>query len=120
MDQPGLLYNISMKRHLLSALVSRMIVPIVILIQLFVIVIVIGRDSKRLELFGVRPGAVIFTCAAFFFAVLVAQNSLRSELQAMGFVYLESFYLPHISSSSLSLSIWSPGCGAELQTVSRI
>ena len=91
--QPELYYNISMKRYLLSALVSRMIVPIVILIQLFVIVMVIGRDSKRLELFGVRPGAVIFTCAAFFFAVLVAQNSLRSELQATGFVYLESLYL---------------------------
>jgi hypothetical protein len=91
--QPVLYYNISMKRYLLSAIVSRMIVPIVILIQLFVIVIVIGRDSKRLELFGVRPGAVIFTCAAFFFAVLVAQNSLRSELQATGIVYLESLYL---------------------------
>jgi hypothetical protein len=91
--QPELYYNISVKRHLLSALISRVIVPIVILIQLFVIVIVIGRDSKRLELFGVRPGAVIFTCAAFFFAVLVAQNSLRAELEATGFVYLESLYL---------------------------
>lgn len=91
--QPELFYNISVKRYLLSALVSRMIVPIVILIQLFVIVVVIGRDSKRLELFGVRPGAVIFTCAAFFFAVLVAQNALRAELEATGFVYLESLYL---------------------------
>jgi hypothetical protein len=91
--QPELYYSISVKRYLLSALVSRMIVPIVILIQLFVIVVVIGRDSKRLELFGVRPGAVIFTCAAFFFAVLVAQNALRAELEATGFVYLESLYL---------------------------
>src|SRR5215212_9808087 len=82
--QPELYYNISIKRHLLSALISRIIVPIVILIQLFVIVMVIGRDSTRLELFGVRPGAVIFTCAAFFFAVLFAQNSLRGELQAYG------------------------------------
>jgi len=92
-DQPELYYNISIKRDLVSALISRLIVPIVILIQLFVIVMVIGRDNKRLELFGVRPGAVIFTCAAFFFAVLVAQNSLRTELEAQGFVYLESLYL---------------------------
>ena len=69
-----------------------MIVPIVILIQLFVLVVVIGTDRERLEKFGVRPGAIIFTCAAFF-AVLVAQNSLRTELQAYGFVYLESLYL---------------------------
>jgi hypothetical protein len=91
--QPELYYSISLKRHLLSALISRMIVPIVILIQLFVIVMVIGRDRERLEKFGVRPGAVIFTCAAFFFAVLLAQNSLRAELQAYGFVYLESLYI---------------------------
>ena len=77
----------------MSALISRLIVPVVILIQLFVIVMVIGRDRNRLEQFGVRPGAVIFTCAAFFFAVLVAQNSLRTELEAHGFVYLESLYL---------------------------
>src|SRR5215218_10632851 len=50
-------------------------------------------EGVRLEKFGVRPGAVIFTCAAFFFAVLFAQNSLRGELQAYGFVYLESLYL---------------------------
>jgi hypothetical protein len=92
-EQPELYYNVSIKRDLVSALISRLIVPIVILIQLFVIVMVIGRDRNRLEQFGVRPGAVIFTCAAFFFAVLVAQESLRTELEARGFVYLESLYL---------------------------
>jgi hypothetical protein len=91
--KPELSYNISIKRHLLSSLISRLIVSIVILIQLFVIVMVISRNSERLEKFGVRPGAIIFTCAAFFFAVLFAQNSLRAELQAYGFVYLESLYL---------------------------
>jgi hypothetical protein len=90
---PELRYNISIKRHLLSTLISRMIVPLVILIQLFVIVVVIGTKEKRLEQFGVRPGAVIFTCAAFFFATLVAHNSLRGALSAYGLVYLESLYI---------------------------
>jgi hypothetical protein len=90
---PELRYIISIKRHLLSALISRMIVPIVILIQLFVIVMVIGTKEKRLEQFGVRPGAVIFTCAAFFFATLVAHNSLRGDLRAYGLVYLEGLYI---------------------------
>ncbi len=91
--QPELYFNVSIQRHLLSAVVSRMVVPLVILIQLFVIVMVIGTDRNRLEQFGVRPGGVIFTCAAFFFAVLVAQNSLRGEVQAGGLVYLESLYI---------------------------
>jgi len=91
--QPELYFNVSIQRHLLSAVVSRMVVPLVILIQLFVIVMVIGTDRDRLEQFGVRPGGVIFNCAAFFFAVLVAQNSLRGEVQAGGLVYLESLYI---------------------------
>ena len=90
---PELRYNISIKRHLLSTLISRMIVPLVILIQLFVLVVVIGTKQQRLEQFGVRPGAVIFTCAAFFFATLVAHNSLRGDLRAYGLVYLESLYI---------------------------
>jgi hypothetical protein len=91
--QPELYFNIAAKRYLLNVIVSRAVVPLVILIQLFVIVMVIGTDSDRLEKFGVRPGGVIFTCAAFCFAVLLAQNSLRSELQAGGLIYFESLYI---------------------------
>jgi hypothetical protein len=54
---------------------------------------VIGTNRERLEQFGVRPGGVIFTCAAFFFAVLFGQSSLRDEVQAGGLVYLESLYV---------------------------
>lgn len=91
--QPELYYNISVKRFILSPLVARGIAPLVILIQLFVIVLVIGTDHERLEQFGVRPGAVIFTCAAFFFAILVAQNALRDEIKWYGIVYLETAHV---------------------------
>ena len=72
---------------------SRTIVPIVILIQLFVVVTVLSRNHERLENFGVRPGAVVFTGAAFFFAALVGHNSLRDEVKAPGFMYIESLYI---------------------------
>lgn len=91
--QPELYYNIGIKRNILSPLVARGIAPLVILLQLFVIVTVIGSDSKRLEQFGVRPGAVIFTCAAFFFAILVAENALRDEVKWYGIVYLETVHV---------------------------
>ena len=71
---PELYYSIAVKRYLLSPLISRTIVPIVILINLFLVVLMIGRGSKRRENFGVRPAEVIFTGAAFFFAVLIAAN----------------------------------------------
>jgi hypothetical protein len=87
-----LYYNVPLKRTILSPLIARGVAPLVILIQLFVIVMVIGSDSKRLEQFGVRPGGVIFTCAAFYFAVLVAQNALRDEVRTYGVVYLETLH----------------------------
>ncbi len=91
--QPDLYFNIPLKRYILSPLISRGIAPLVILLQLFVIVMVIGTDNKRLEQFGVRPGAVIFTCAAFLFAVLLAQNALRDEIKWYGIVYLETVHV---------------------------
>jgi hypothetical protein len=91
--EPELYFNIAIKRYIWSSLIARLLVPLVILLQLFVIVMVIGSDNKRLEQFGVRPGAVIFTCAAFFFAVLVAQNALRDEVKSYGVVYLETIHI---------------------------
>jgi hypothetical protein len=87
---PELYYNIAVRRHLLSPLISRTIVPVVILIQMFVVVKVLGRDTDRLEAFGVRPGTVIFTGAAFFLAVLLGHNALRDEVRAPGFIYIET------------------------------
>ena len=54
---------------------------------------VIGSDNSKLEQFGVRPGAVIFTCAAFFFAILLAQNALRDELKWYGIAYMETLHV---------------------------
>jgi hypothetical protein len=90
---PELYFNIGAERYLLGPLFSQGIAPFIILLQLFVIVMVIGRDSKRLEQFGVRPGAVLFTCAAYVFAVLIAQNGLRNEIRWPSLVYLEGLHV---------------------------
>jgi hypothetical protein len=90
---PELYYSIAVKRNLVTPFISRTIVPLVILLQLFVVVTVLSRDREHLEHFGVRPGAVVFTGAAFFFAVVVGHNSLRDEVKASGFIYIESLYI---------------------------
>lgn len=88
-----LYFNIDVERYLLGPLVSQGIAPFIILLQLFVIVMVIGRNSKRLEQFGVRPGAVLFTCAAYIFAVLISQTGLRNEVRWPSLVYLEGLHV---------------------------
>lgn len=91
---PELYYSIAVERYIVSPLISRAIVPIVILIDLFLVVLMIGgRGSKRRENFDVRPAQVIFTGAAFFFAVLIAQISLRDAVKASGLVYIETLYV---------------------------
>ncbi len=90
---PELYFNIGTERYLLGPLFSQGIAPFIILLQLFVLVMVIGRNSKRLETFGVRPGAVLFTCAAYVFAVLIAQNGLRNEVRWPSLVYLEGLHV---------------------------
>lgn len=90
---PELFYNIAVKRHLVTPFISRAVVPIVILIQLFVVVTVLGRNNERLEKYGIRPGAVVFTGAAFFFAAVLGHDTLRDEVKASGFMYIESLYI---------------------------
>lgn len=91
--KPELYFNIHAERYLLGPLFSQGIAPFIILLQLFVIVMVIGRNPKRLEQFGVRPGAVLFTCAAYVFAVLISQNGLRNEVRWPTLVYLEGLHV---------------------------
>jgi hypothetical protein len=91
---PELYYSIAVKRYLWSPLISRTIVPIVILIDLFLVVSMLGaRGSKRREIFGMLPYQVIFTGAAFVFAVLISQTSLRDEVKPSGLVYIETLYV---------------------------
>ena len=91
---PELYYSIAVKRYLWSPLISRTIVPIVILIDLFLVVLMLGkRGGKRREIFGIRPTEVIFTGAAFVFAVLISQISLRDAVKTSGLVYIETLYV---------------------------
>ena len=90
---PELYYSIAVKRHLVTPFISRTIVPLVILLQLFVVIMILSRDRDHLEHFSVRPGTVVFTGAAFFFVVTIAHNSLRDEVKASGFIYIESLYI---------------------------
>jgi hypothetical protein len=91
--RPDLYYSIAIKRNLVTPFISRTIVPIVILIQLFIVVTVLTKKHERLEDFGVLPGTVVFTGAAFFFAVVIGHNALREEVKAPGLSYIECLYI---------------------------
>ena len=90
---PELRYNISIKRHLLSALISRMIVPIVILIQLFVIVVVIGTKQQAAGAIRRAPGRGHFHLRGILLCHPCGAQLATRRLEAYGLVYLESLYI---------------------------
>ncbi len=91
--QTELRYAIELERSLWDAVPGNILPPVIILIELFLLVAVLGKDRERLEDFGVRPGAVLFTCTALFLSVLVIHNDLRNRLEASSIVYSEAIYL---------------------------
>jgi hypothetical protein len=91
--QTELRFAIELERSLWDAIPGNVLPPLIILLELFLLVAVLGRSRERFEAFGVRPGAVIFTCTAIFLSVLVIHNDLRNRLEASSIVYAETIYL---------------------------
>jgi len=91
--QTEMRFAIELERSVWDAIPGNILPPLIILIQLFVLVAVLGKDRERLEDFGIRPGAVLFTCTALILSVLVIHNDLRNRLEASTIVYAEAIYL---------------------------
>ena len=80
-EQPELYYSIAIKRNLVTPFVSRTIVPLVILLQLFIVVMVLSKDREHLEHFGVRPGTVVFSSFRRHSALPSLSGIIRCEMK---------------------------------------
>jgi len=90
--KPELYFNIQIQRDVLNPLISHLFPLSVVLLMLFAITVTISRSHENSNLLGFNVSAVIGSCTALFFVVLIAQVQLRRELSALSFVYLEYFY----------------------------
>ena len=87
---PELYFNIEIQRLFISPFVTHLIPLFVILITLFILLSVTGREGA--SVIGFSSMGAIATVVGIFFVVIFQHIAMRRTLQAEGFVYLEIFY----------------------------
>lgn len=85
--------NIGLKRKFLNAFVINLVPLLLAAILLFAALLTITHQSDRAERFGFSAAAVLGTCSALFFVVLLAHVQVRARFEASGLVYIEYFYV---------------------------
>lgn len=92
-DFPELTFNVGLRRDVVTPLLTQAVAPIAILILVFVTFLFFSGSKEQRGEFGLTWTGVIGTWSAFFFATLVAQGALRTQVRADGFVYLETLHI---------------------------
>lgn len=92
-DFPELTFNVGLRREVLTPLLTQAVAPIAILILVFVTFLFFSGSKEQRGEFGLTWTGVIGTWSAFFFATIIAQSALRTQVRADGFVYLETLHI---------------------------
>lgn len=90
---PVLIFNVGIKRNVVTPLLTQGVSPVVIIILVFVTFLFFSVDQQRRGSFGLSWNGTISLLSGSFFATLVAQAGLRNQIRSDGFVYLESLHI---------------------------
>jgi Cache domain len=80
------------QRSLLDPFVSSVLPIIVVAALLFAMLVVVSKQSPKVEATGFKGGDVLRASVTLVFPVLVAQVNLRSRIGANTIIYIEYFY----------------------------
>ena len=92
-DFPELFFNIDLRRRVLTPLVTQAVAPMVVLVLTFITFLFFSTDKDQRGAFGLSWSGVIGVWSGGFFATLVAQGALRTQVRSDSFVYLESLHV---------------------------
>ncbi|MDJ0658193.1 MAG: cache domain-containing protein [Crocosphaera sp.] len=81
---PELYFTVTLQRDFINIFINNLMVPIVIALLLFLVHLLILKDSGSLD--------IVIACSGFLFIVILDQINLRSRILAGGILYLEYFY----------------------------
>lgn len=91
-EVPELYFDVGLKRNFIDPFISKLAPIVVVFLMLFSILITSSSKSDRVELLGFNASAIVASCSALFFVVLVSHIDIRSSLEAKELIYLEYFY----------------------------
>lgn len=92
-DFPELSYNVLVRRDITTPLLCHGVAPVAVFVLVFVIFLMFSASQEKRGQFGLSWSGVIGAWSGSFFATLIAQSTLRGQLRAGGFVYLESLHI---------------------------
>jgi len=90
---PELEFNILLRRNFLDPFVSYVTPLLVVLLLLFAVQMTVSKQEGRSALLGFNAAAIVASCSALFFVVLVSHGAVRSSLGDQKIFYLEYWYL---------------------------
>jgi hypothetical protein len=91
-NYPELRYNFLIRRNFQDAFVVHLLPLLMVLMLLYAALLTITDDPDLSERLGFNASAVIGSCSALFFVVLLAHMQLREQFAGWAVVYIEYFY----------------------------
>jgi hypothetical protein len=89
---PELYFTIELERNFIDAFITNLVPQFVVMFMLLAILITISANPDKSGKFGSNPFAILGTCSALFFIVLLSHIQLRQQLMVPHIMYLEYFY----------------------------
>ena len=90
---PELFFNVGIQRRILTPLVTQAVSPFVVLVLTFITFLFFSVDPSRKSSFGLSWSGMLGVWSGGFFATLIAQSALRTQVRADSFVFLETLHV---------------------------
>lgn len=89
---PELYFNVRLRRNFINPFIANILPLTAVTFMLFATLMSGTKHEDRVQLLGFQAIGVLGICAAFFFTVVVAHVTLRSQIDAEDVLYIEYFY----------------------------
>jgi hypothetical protein len=89
---PELYFIIELERNFIDTFITNLVPLMVVVFMLLAMLITISPSPDKDDKFGANPFAILGTCSALFFIVLLSHIQLRQQLAVADIMYLEYFY----------------------------
>lgn len=90
---PELSFTVDLRRRILTPLMTQAVAPLVVMVLTFITFLLFSTDKDQRGAFGLSWSGVIGVWSGGFFATLVAQGALRTQVRSDSFVYLETLHV---------------------------
>jgi hypothetical protein len=90
---PQLTFTMIVNKEFIAPFITDLLPIFVIFCALFAVLLMLTKEEKSSQIFGMKTSGVISTSSGLLFSVIISHTRLRNELPVKEIIYLENFYL---------------------------